>query len=116
MTYMIVGKAVDQAIQDQKRIDEIDVSLLTRLTQEEAGVSLTLTQDQLRNILDPVQCVSRRQHIGGASAEQMAILLHHRLELVGKHSAWLASERERIQWARQECASFTEGTTEEVGH
>lgn len=101
--YTAVGKVVDGAIHKGKALHEVKVGALAAAVEAETGTEINLTQAELERVLDPVRCLNRRQHIGGAAPARMEEALANRRERLRKHHTWVETQQERIAQARYGC-------------
>lgn len=99
--YAVVGRVVDRAIEAGKPLYTVSAQEIVREA-EEAGLHISVTEEQVREALDPARAVSRRKHVGGAAPEEMDRLLSARQGSLGAHEQWIGTRREKIDAARQE--------------
>jgi argininosuccinate lyase len=102
--YLVVGKAVDEAIGAGKAITELNVQGINAALQAETGKPVSLTREQLQEVLDPEKCLARRQHIGGAAPEQMATLIAKRRQQVEARRGWVEQQQGLLLRAREAAA------------
>ncbi len=101
--YTAVGQVVDAAIGEGRALHEVNPGVLSAAVEAESGRRTDLTPAELAAVLDPVACIERRQHIGGAAPGPMAALLAARHEAVAERRAAVADRREAIAAARGRC-------------
>jgi argininosuccinate lyase len=96
LAYTIVGRVVDTAIREGKKLDQVAASALVEVAHQ-CGVSLSLTQAELQDILDPLKCIEKRKHIGGAGPEEMARLIERRSRQVQEHNERVMAQLKKIE-------------------
>jgi argininosuccinate lyase len=70
----IVASFVRTSIAAGKKSDELSAEALSNICLQE-GFTFQLTQEELDKVIDPRECVNRRNVAGGTSPEQMRIML-----------------------------------------
>jgi argininosuccinate lyase len=97
--YKVIGELVDALIEQGRPLTDLTAADITRAAIE-AGLSVAVTEEQIREALDPALAVAARKHVGGASANEMARMLAERWDRLQEHHAWAAACRARIDEAR----------------
>jgi argininosuccinate lyase len=72
--HTIVGTFVRYSLKDGKKSDELNVDLLNRICLEQ-GFTFEIRQAELDKVIDPQECLRRRNVVGGTSDEQLRIML-----------------------------------------
>lgn len=85
--YAVVGKLVDQMIQEDHPLYTITANAINEAAQQ-AAISLNITDEQIQAALDPYKAVAARKHIGGSAAPEMKRLLQARQSLLSRHILW----------------------------
>ncbi len=98
--YGIVGRIVDAMIEEGRPLHSITAEQI-RAGAEAVGVKIEVSEEQVREALDPEWAVTKRKHVGGAAPDEMARMLEARRSALGKHSHWIVEQRERIASARR---------------
>lgn len=90
----VVSALVNAAAEAQLKPNEITVDLLNRVAGEQIGSSLSLSDEALRQALDPQAFVDGRALPGGAAPRATA-------EVLNKQEAQINDDRRRLEIARQ---------------
>lgn len=104
----IVGRAVSQAIDERRRVDELtpaDIAAQAR----EVGHEFLVTDADIAEGTDPSAALQRRGNIGGASRERMAEWITDRRRSSAELAAWVAGETERLGAARVQVRALAGG-------
>src|SRR5205823_2162987 len=94
--YAIVGRLVDAMIEQGRPLHALTAHEIIRAAAD-AGLQITLTDDQVQDALDPQKAVAQRKHIGGAAPEEMSRLLQVRRETLSEHRHWAGERRDPIE-------------------
>jgi argininosuccinate lyase len=73
--HSIVSGMVTHALEHKLAPHELTADLLTQIAQEKLGKTVTLSDDDLREALDPVAFVAKRNGYGGSSPISTATIL-----------------------------------------
>lgn len=106
----VIAMVVERALADGKRADQIDLAMIQQAASQKLGRTLALSADAVRDALDPVQNVARRDGLGGpapssvrrmidAARQQTALQNERQLQRVkalGDAQALLAAAVARI--------------------
>ncbi|MCB0339333.1 MAG: hypothetical protein KDD53_07000, partial [Bdellovibrionales bacterium] len=104
LIYKVVGKAVDEAMENGKRLGELSLEDFQRFSQE-FGVSLSLSESSFREVLNSKEALSRRKHIGSVNPEITRDMIDDRM---AKHLAAVKtceSFAQRIAKSREQTIS-----------
>ena len=99
--YAIVGRLVDTMIEQGRPLHAITAQEIVHAAAD-AGLSISLTNEQVAEALDPGRALSRRKHIGGAAPEEMTRMLKSRNNALSAHLEWIGAQRAHIAAARKE--------------
>lgn len=101
----VIARVVNSAIEQRKFANEIDLAMVQAAAQAQLGHPLELSADAVRNALDPVQNVARRDGIGGpAPAAVQRMIVSARTSLADE-TARLKRRRDRLSEASTELDS-----------
>ncbi|WP_243014026.1 argininosuccinate lyase [Brevibacillus borstelensis] len=98
-SHHIVSRVVKEAMARGLRADEIGLDLVQEAAQAVIGRNMSLTEQELRQALDPVHFVAIRKLPGGPSPDEMRRMITHRKQEGQTDSAWLAAEKETVRQA-----------------
>ena len=101
--YKVIGGLVDALIEQGRPLSDLTAADIARATAE-AGLSVSITDEQVREALDPALAVAARKHVGGAAPVEMARMLSERADRLQEHLAWASVCRVRIDEARARTA------------
>lgn len=110
--YTIVGRLVDSSMKRGKSLDTIGADEIVAAAAR-SGVTIRLTDEQVREALDPDRAVARRRHTGGAAPEEMARMLAARAEVLSGHKDRITGRQSYIAAARSETLAKTQALWEE---
>jgi argininosuccinate lyase len=97
--YAVIGKLVDALIEQGRPLTALTASDIVRAAAE-AGLSVEVTKEQVREALDPALAVGARGHMGGAAPAEMARMMAERENTLQEHRTWAAQCRTRMDEAR----------------
>jgi argininosuccinate lyase len=97
--YKVIGGLVDSLIEQERPLSDLTAADIVRAATE-AGLSIEVTDEQVRGALDPALAVAARKHVGGAAPDEMARMLAERGDRFRAHLAWAAERRALIDEAR----------------
>ena len=97
--YAVIGRLVDALIEQSRPLTALAAADINRAAAE-AGLSVEITDEQVREALDPALAVAARKHVGGAAPAEMERMLASRRDSLQEHLAWAAKVRARIDEAR----------------
>lgn len=86
----VIARVVNAALEQGKTANQIDVAMVQQAAQAQLGHKLDISPEAVRNALDPVQNVARREGIGGPAAIAVQ-------RMVNTARMELAEEEERLR-------------------
>jgi len=95
----IVSRVVKEAAAQGLRADQISLELVNQAALAVIGRTLTITDEQLRQALDPVYFVAVRKLPGGPNADEMKRMIGERKQSLQAEMAWLKQAREACDQA-----------------
>lgn len=98
--YKLVGSIVKDKIVNKKTLSHLTAKELT----EESGkidMYFNLTDGELKTVLNPLDAVMKRKHIGGASAPVMKKIVEERKKIFISYSNWIESTWVKINSAKE---------------
>ncbi|MGI6186029.1 MAG: argininosuccinate lyase [Brevibacillus sp.] len=95
----IVSRVVKEAAAQGLRADQISLELVNQAALAVIGRTLTITDEQLRQALDPVHFVAVRKLPGGPNADEMKRMIGERKQSLQAEMAWLKQAREACDQA-----------------
>lgn len=90
--YQLVGKLVRDKISNKKALADFSAEELKELN---------LTSDGLKIVLNPLEAVMKRKHIGGASKQVMIKIAIERKKRLNSYANWIASAWLKIKSAKE---------------
>lgn len=100
LIYKIVGAVVDQAMVKGKALGDITASEIIQKSKE-LGVKITISDEGIKQALDPKLVIEKRKNIGGSNAGVMKKILDNALENIKLEKSWLFKKQEFISSAFQ---------------
>lgn len=100
--YAIIGRLVDGLIEEGKPLHSLTADQIVQAAASSAGLTISLTDQQVQAALDPARAVFERKHIGGASPDEMARMLAARRVSLAAHLGWVEERHSAIGSARTE--------------
>lgn len=100
LIYKIVGQVVDEAIEKGKPLKEISA---LEIIQKAAKLNLKIkiSDQEIKQALDPKQVVAKRKNVGGSSSATMNNLLDSAKDNIKAHQSWFLAKQAVIKNARQ---------------
>ncbi|HIE50822.1 MAG TPA: argininosuccinate lyase [Armatimonadetes bacterium] len=102
-SYEIVGRTVRELIAESKTLKEIG-----RVRELLADQGLAVSEENLRQVLDPVHCVAAYTSLGGTAPAEVRRMAAALREQVEGHAATITARRERIAQARERTRQIVE--------
>ena len=97
--HRIVGAAVRAALEAGDDISGIDAASLDLAARQLGGSALKLSDDDVRDALDPRQAVARRTGIGGAAPPAVRDLIAERRHGLAQERRWLTQRQRAVERA-----------------
>lgn len=79
-----------------KRPEELTPQALSEIANKAIGVTVSLTQDQIREAVDPVYFLSIRDNTGGPSEKTVRAMLLSRRDNLQADEKWVAEREAKI--------------------
>lgn len=92
----IVAYFVRTSLASGKKATELSIDVLNNICHQQ-GFSFTITQEELNKILDPRECLNRRNVAGGTSDDQLRIMLAAGYEQYRIEKAWFEEKQKGIK-------------------
>ncbi len=99
LIYKIVGQVVDEAINQGTLLNQISAEDIKQKSLS-LGITLQLTDDEIKEAINPVKVIAKRKHIGGSSVEAMSVSLKHGKKEVGAIQNWTTKQKKLIEDAK----------------
>jgi argininosuccinate lyase len=112
--YAVVGGLVDAMIEQGRPLHTVKADEIVRAASQ-AGISISLTDRQVQEALDPMQAVARRRHVGGAAPQEMERMLAHRQKELDAYLNWIEGRRDHIQAARDRTLDMVQALYQSSG-
>lgn len=97
--YKLVGSLVKDKITKGIPITDIKTDGLQKLSQD-LGINISLSEEELQKVLDPLVAISKRIHTGGSAPSSMKQLIKSRIKLIKDYSYWLKTKELKIKNAK----------------
>jgi argininosuccinate lyase len=101
--YAIIGRLVDALMEEGKPLHTLTAGQIVDAARD-AGLEISLSDDDVLRGLDPEAAVARRTHTGGAAPVEMARMIESRKAGLGEQLGWISERRDLIAAARRETA------------
>jgi argininosuccinate lyase len=95
LVYKVVGKAVDELISKGKPFTEMKAADIIRIGTE-LGIKLELSEDELKQAIDPINCINKRTHIGGSNETTMREMMTRREKSLEQKQEWMGLHEKKI--------------------
>ncbi|MBR2559875.1 MAG: argininosuccinate lyase [Firmicutes bacterium] len=96
----IVGRVVVNADREKKSVHDIDPDYIDRAAEEVLGIKVGMSQEDIRNSLDPMENVKRRRIPGSPSPECVQQMIDDRFRYVEKAEADWRGRKDALEAAR----------------
>ena len=110
LIYKIVGQAVDEAIKLNKPIGSITASQLIASARE-LGVDINISDDDLKEALDPSNALEKKKHIGGTNSQVTNTLILKRIAKSNKLKQWVVNKSEKTSKSKKKTFDMAEAMT-----
>jgi argininosuccinate lyase len=90
---------VRKALEQNKKVTDIDSSFLDLAAREYIGEPLALGDDEIRRVLDPLRAVKARTLVGGTAPAEVQRQIDHCYGLLRQDAAALAEKRKKLDEA-----------------
>lgn len=98
--YTIVGSIVKEKIADEISITQLSAKEIMEFGKK-MGVNVSLTDSELKAVLDPLLAIVKRKHIGGSSPSIMEKMINKRKKVLTDQSNWLKNMQNKISLAKK---------------
>jgi argininosuccinate lyase len=105
----VIARVVNAAIDQNKTADQITVAMIQTAAKAQFGHPLTISAAAVREALDPVRNVARRNGIGGPASSSVA-------KMVADARAQLGAEQNRLDARRQKVAAASAALDQAVAN
>lgn len=85
--YKQVGELVREKITNKESLTDLSAKELAEMN---------LTHNELKAVLNPLEAVMKRKHIGGAAVQVMEKIVRNRMKTLNSYANWIASAWEKI--------------------
>jgi len=99
IVYKIVGQVVDEAIQSGKLLYDISAQDIIKKAFS-MGITLHVTNAQLKDAIDPHGALGKRAHIGGSAKKAMAASLTRGQEMIKVLAKWVSTQKQIVSKAK----------------
>ena len=99
IVYKIVGQVVDEAIQSGKLLYDISAQDIIKKAFS-MGITLHVTNAQLKDAIDPHGALGKRAHIGGSAKKTMAASLTRGQEMIKVLAKWVSTQKQIVSKAK----------------
>ena len=96
----IVASVVRKAIEEGIRATQITSNFIDEVAIDEIGGPIGLTEDSVRNALDPMDNITVRSHEGGTAPSAVARTIRKASRLIEKDMHYVETTRRKLQSAR----------------
>lgn len=99
IVYKIVGQVVDESIQSGKLLRDVSAQDIIKKAFS-MGITLHVTNAQLKDAIDPHGALEKRAHIGGSTKKTMAVSLAHSQEKIDMLVRWVWTQKQMVSKAK----------------
>ncbi len=99
LVYQLVGNVVDSLINSGNKLSDLKAIDLVEAGKT-LGVTINLSDEQLKKALDPIQCISNRTHFGGSSSDNMKKTIETREKELTKSKEWIVNKESTMIQAK----------------
>ncbi len=99
LIYNVVGQVVDESMQCGKLLSDISAQDLVKKASA-MGITLHVTNAQLKDAMDPQGALEKRTHIGGSAKSSMTISLKHTNSEIDTLLNWVSTQKQIINKAK----------------
>lgn len=103
-SHRIVGMLVRRALSEGKSLDQVVRGNLSSLVKDNTGKSVSISDEVLRKVLDPIENVKIRLVTGGPSPKEVTRMIKERWKTLKKDNEWILSRKESLKSADERMA------------
>lgn len=112
LVYKIVGQIVDESMQHGKLLSDISAQNIMKKATA-LGITLRVTDAQLKDALNPQKALEKRTHIGGSAKSAMAVSLKHGKYSIETILKWTSAQKQIISNAKSKTAAIAQKIIQE---
>ncbi len=101
LVYKIIGQVVDEAIKSSKPLTVLTSFEIQKVAKLH-GVSLEVTDSELKMLLNPEALLDKRKHVGGTSVSTTQKMIGARKEQVKNMEKWVVGQKDKFLKAKVE--------------
>ena len=105
LIYKIVGGVVDEAMIKGQPLSQLTALEIIQKALE-LGIKMTISDEEIKQALDPKLVIEKRKNIGGSNSEVMKKLLDQALLNIKAERSWLLKKQEDVKKAHQKTESL----------
>lgn len=95
----IVGSMVAEVIDKGLSINEMDRALVKKISKEIMGYELTVSQEDIKNVLEPCKNVRSKTSVGGPSKESVEKMIADAESNLATEMKWLSGQMDQVEKA-----------------
>jgi len=103
-SHRIVGTLVRRALSEGKSLDQVVKEDLNDIVKENTGKSVSISEEVLRKVLDPMENVKIRLVKGGPSPKEVSRMIKGRWKVLKNYDEWILERRESLKFADERLA------------
>ena len=107
LVYNVVGQVVDEAIEHGKLLSDISAQDLMKKAST-LGIPVHVTDEQLKDAMNPQRALEKRTHIGGSAKKTMAVSLVHGQTLINDVNTWVSNQKQIVSKAKSKTESIAQ--------
>lgn len=100
LIYKIVGQVVGKAINSGKLLADVTANELI-IQAKESRIDLKITDQELKQLMNPKVILSKRQHIGGSGLKSMNKTMKRATNDIDRTTLWLADKQKTVFFAKK---------------
>lgn len=112
LVYNVVGQVVDEAIEHGKLLSDISAQDLMKKAST-LGIPVHVTDEQLKDAMNPQRALEKRTHIGGSAKKTMAVSLVHGQTLINDVNTWVSNQKQIVSKAKSKTESIAQRIIQE---
>ncbi|MDP1722047.1 MAG: argininosuccinate lyase [Candidatus Gottesmanbacteria bacterium] len=112
LVYKVVGQVVDESMKRGKLLSLISAQDIMKKAST-LGITLRVTNTQLKDAMDPQRALEKRTHIGGSTKKTMAISLAHGQTFIHDARKWVSTKKQMVSNAKSKTWAIAKKIIEE---
>lgn len=112
LIYKVIGHVVDEAIGKNKLLSDISAQDIMNKASA-LGVTLHVSDAQLKDAMDPNKALEKRMHTGGSAKSAMTKSLKHGKKSIKSILSWISAQKQSINRAKSKTEAIAQKIMQE---